>query len=367
MSRPGGPAASTPAQPATIKGRGTARNPKGRFESSEREATDDGWDSLAEPLPPQETTLFAENARSIISTNDSPDLHFNRSINPYRGCEHGCIYCFARPSHAYLNLSPGLDFETKIFYKPNAAALLEASLRKPQYRAEEIVLGANTDPYQPVEAQLRLTRSILEVLQRFRHPVFVITKGVLVERDIDLLAEMASRKLAGVGISLATLDPALKRVLEPRAASPAARLRSMRRLADAGIPVTVLYSPIIPFINDSQLEQALEAAVEAGARNARYSFLRLSHELKDLFRDWLAQHAPDRAEHVMSLIRQSRDGAENDAQFGQRMRGTGPYAEMLAQRFRVAVRRLGLDRHHIELDTQAFRVPSDAGQGRLFD
>ncbi|MDR3414781.1 MAG: PA0069 family radical SAM protein [Nevskia sp.] len=347
------------AQP--IKGRGTSSRPPGRFESREVERVDDGWGTVEEELPPLETTVTAEPARSIISRNDSPDLSFEQSINPYKGCEHGCIYCYARPSHAYLNLSPGLDFETRLFYKPNAAELLEQELRRPGYRVGTIALGANTDPYQPIERRLEVTRSILQVLARFRHPVGVITKGAMIERDLDLLADLARDKLVGVGITLTTLDPELKRTLEPRASSPAARLRVMRRLADAGVPVRVMFSPVIPSVNDAELERVLEAAAEAGASTASYVLLRLPYELKDLFREWLDTHLPLRAAHVMSLIQQSRGGKDNDTQFGRRMRGTGHFAELIARRFALARRRYGLDREREPYDPAVFRVPPAAG------
>lgn len=344
-----------------IKGRGTSLKPPGRFESRDTHRVDDGWGSLEEELPPLETTVTPERAKSIISRNDSPDIGFSQSINPYKGCEHGCIYCYARPSHAYLNLSPGLDFETKIFSKPNAAELLDRELRKSGYKVSSIALGANTDPYQPVERRLKITRGILEVLARFRHPVGVITKGALIERDIDLLADLARDRLAGVAITLTTLDPALKRSLEPRASSPQARLRAMRLLAQAGVPVRVMFSPVIPFVNDAELERVLEAAAEAGASNASYVLLRLPHELKELFRDWLEAHHPQRAAHVMSLINQSRNGRDNDPEFGSRMRGTGQFAELIAKRFALARRRYGLERSGQALDAAAFRVPPAAG------
>jgi DNA repair photolyase len=344
-----------------IKGRGTALRPPGRFEMRDSERVDDGWGALEEELPPLQTTVTAEPARTIISRNESPDLSFEQSINPYKGCEHGCIYCYARPSHAYLNLSPGIDFETKLFYKPNAAELLEQELRKPGYRVSPIALGANTDPYQPVERRLEVTRGILQVLARFRHPVGIVTKGAMVERDLDLLQDLARDHLVTVAITLTTLDDGLKRTLEPRASAPSARLRVMRRLSQAGIPVRVMFSPVIPFVNDAELERVLEAAAEAGAGNASYVLLRLPYELKGLFRDWLDTHLPLKAAHVMSLIQQSRGGRDNDPQFGLRMKGTGQFAELIAKRFALARRRYGLERTRAAYDPAVFRVPPAAG------
>ncbi len=344
-----------------IKGRGTSLKPPGRFESRDTQRLDDGWGSIEEQLPPLETTVTAERAKTIISRNESPDIGFSQSINAYRGCEHGCVYCYARPSHAYLNLSPGLDFETKLFFKPNAAELLDKELRKPGYRVSTIALGANTDPYQPIERRLEITRGILEVLARFRHPVGIVTKGAMIERDLDLLAGMARDNLVGVGVSLTTLDPSLKRTLEPRASSPQARLRIIRSLSQAGIPVRVMFSPVIPFVNDAELERVLEAAADAGACAASYVMLRLPYELKDLFRDWLEAHAPLKAAHVMSLINQSRGGKDNDPRFGSRMRGTGQFAELIAKRFALVRRRYGLDRQREGLDTTLFSVPPTTG------
>ena len=349
------------AQPP-IKGRGTTLRMPGRFESRDTARVDDGWGTVEEELPPLETIVTAEPARSIISHNQSPDIGFGSSINPYKGCEHGCIYCYARPSHAYLNLSPGLDFETRIFYKPNAAELLERELRKPGYRPSFIALGANTDPYQPVERRLQVTRGILEVLERFRHPVGIITKGAaLVERDLDLLARMAQQRLVGVGITLTTLRPELKRTLEPRASSPQARLRVMRRLKEAGVPVRVMFSPVIPCVNDDELEQVLEAAAEAGASSASYVLLRLPLEVSPLFRDWLLQNYPDRYRHVMSLVRSMRDGKDYDAEFGKRMKGAGPYAWQISRRFEMATKRLGLMRRSLHLREDLFISPNSDG------
>ena len=344
-----------------IKGRGATSGPPGRFETRDSTRVDDGWGTIEEELPEFKTTVTAERARSIISRNESPDIGFNQSINPYKGCEHGCIYCYARPTHAYLNLSPGLDFETKLFYKPNAAELLDQELRKPGYRVSNIALGANTDPSQPIERKLEVTRGILQVLARFRHPVGILTKGAMIERDLDLLADLARDRLVSVGITLTTLDPALKRTLEPRASSPQARLRVMRKLSAAGIPVRVMFSPVIPFINDAELERVLEAAAEAGASTASYVLLRLPYELKGLFREWLETHMPLKAAHVMSLINQSRGGKDYQAGFGSRMRGTGQFAELIAKRFTLARRRYGLEQRQDCFNADAFRVPPAPG------
>jgi len=354
-----------PASPNTPrKGRGALSNPEGRFEDCRHEYLQDGWEQPeAEDLPPLETTVTPEPARSIISRNQSPDIPFAQSINPYRGCEHGCIYCFARPSHAYLNLSPGLDFETKLFYKDHAAELLERELRKPGYRCQPIALGANTDPYQPIERKLEVTRSLLLVLQRFRHPVTIITKSTLITRDLDILAEMAKQGLATVMVSVTTLDAGLKRTLEPRTPSARSRLQTVHALAMADVPVGVLTAPIIPMVNDADMEHILEQAAAAGACCAGYVLLRLPHELKELFREWLELHLPDRAQHVMSLIRQSHGGKDYAAEFGTRMRGTGEYAELIAQRFRLACKRLGLlHSSRMPISCTHFRLPSDGPQ-----
>ena len=344
-----------------IKGRGTALRPPGRFESRDTARVDDGWGTIEEELPAFKTTVTAERARSIISRNDSPDIAFEQSINPYKGCEHGCIYCYARPSHAYLNLSPGLDFETRLFYKPNAAELLDQELRKPGYQVRNICVGANTDPYQPIERKLEVTRGILQVLARFRHPVGIITKGAMIERDLDLLMDLGRDRLVGVAITLTTLDPELKRTLEPRASSPQARLRVMRKLSAAGIPVRVMFSPVIPFVNDAELERVLQAAAEAGATTASYVLLRLPYELKGLFREWLETHMPLKAAHVMSLINQSRGGKDYQAEFGSRMRGNGQFAELIAKRFALARRRYGLEERGEGFNPRVFRVPPAAG------
>ena len=340
------------------KGRGASSNPAGRFETTETHSVDDGWPEHEPDPPPLRTTVKPEPARSIITHNRSPDVPFELSINPYRGCEHGCVYCYARPSHAYLNLSPGLDFETKLFFKADAATLLERELARPGYRCSPITLGANTDPYQPVERRLGVTRSILEVLARCNHPVSIITKGALIERDLDILEEMGRRRLASVIVSVTTLENGLKRRLEPRAAAPAARLRTLERLSSAGIATGVLMAPIIPGLNDHEIERVLRACAERGARTGGYVFIRLPYEVKTLFREWLDEHVPLKADHIMSLIRQSRGGKEYDSCFSQRMSGTGPFAELLAKRFAAACARYGLNRGGREpLDTSQFAVP----------
>lgn len=324
-----------------VKGHGALSNPPGRFERERREAIDDGWfqEEAPETLP---TSIEPDRARSVISRNDSPDIPFEQSINPYRGCGTGCIYCYARPSHGYAGLSSGLDFERKLFFKLDAARVLEAELARPGYVCKPITLGANTDPYQPIERRMGVTRSVLEVLARCRHPVTVITKSVLVLKDIELLADLARDGLASVGVSITSLDAELKRRLEPLAASPQARLEVVRRLSDAGVATGVLVAPVIPAMTDHELEAILEAASSAGARWAGYVPLRLPYEVKNLFQEWLAAHYPDRAEHVMSLVRQMHGGRAYDARFGSRMRGTGPLAELLCRRFTIACRRLGL-------------------------
>ncbi|MBN6714664.1 PA0069 family radical SAM protein [Pseudomonas capsici] len=342
--------------PTSIRGRGTATNPHNRFAPNRSVAEDDGWYQEV-PLT-QGTQVIHETAKSIITRNTSPDIPFDRSINPYRGCEHGCIYCFARPSHAYWDMSPGLDFETKLIAKTNAAALLEQQLSKPGYRCAPITLGANTDPYQPIEREHRITRATLEVLLRYRHPVSIITKGSLILRDLDLLAEMAKLNLVSVFISLTTLDDELKCILEPRAAAPKARLRAIRVLRQAGVPVGVLCAPMIPMINDSELEALLTEARAAGAQSASYVMLRLPLEVAPLFDEWLRTHYPQRAEHVMSLIRQTRGGEVYNSEFGSRMRGEGPFADLLAKRYSIATTRLGLNRREsFHLDCNAFCPP----------
>jgi DNA repair photolyase len=342
-----------------FKGRGAVSNPAVRFDALSLEQIHDGWyeEETAEHLS---ETVLPDRARSIITTNDSPDVGFDQSINPYRGCSHGCVYCFARPTHAYLGLSPGLDFETKLFYKADAVKLLEAELSKPRYVCKPIALGINTDGYQPLEKRLQVTRSILSVLARCRHPVSIVTKSALVLRDLDLLTDLAQHGLVSVTISLTSLTNDIKRTLEPRTASPQARLRVIQQLARAGIPVGVLLAPVIPAITDHEIEDMLAAAKEAGASRAGYVLLRLPHEVKILFREWLAEHYPDRAKHVMSLINQTRGGKDYDSQFGQRMSGTGPYAELLRTRFELARRKCGFEpssRRH-ELSRDLFRPPA---------
>ncbi len=343
-----------------LKGRGALSNPDGRFSRLSSEAVDDGW--YVEEAPSSiATSVEPDRARSIINTNDSPDIPFEQSINPYRGCEHGCVYCYARPSHAYLGLSSGLDFETRLFYKADAARLLAAELARPGYVCKPIVLGANTDPYQPVERRLRVTRSVLEVLGECRHPVSIVTKGTLILRDLDILADMARDGLASVAVSVTTLDAELKRKLEPRAAAPQARLGVVRRLAAAGVPVGVLIAPVIPAITDHELESIVDAAVAAGARSAGYVLLRLPHDLGTLFREWLAEHYPQRAQHVMSLVSALRGGRDNDPRFGSRMRGTGPFAELLRARFQLACTRCGIaGGRHLPLVTTLFRPPGSS-------
>ena len=349
---------TSPTRPAARTGRGAVSNPSGRFESTRAEAVDDGWGSLDEELPPLATIVQPEPARSIISRNDSPDISFDQSINPYRGCEHGCVYCYARPSHAYLNLSPGLDFETRLFYKQDAARLLEEELAARGYRCTPITIGANTDPYQPIEREYRVTRSIIEVLAKHRHPFSIITKSAMIERDIDLLAPLAADGLVYAMISVTTLSNELKRTLEPRTASPAARLRAMRNLHEAGIPVGVMVAPVIPVLTDAEMERILAAAAASGARSAAYVLLRLPYELKDLFREWLEHNEPLKAKHVMSRLQAMRGGRDNDSRWGVRQRGEGEYATLLAQRFSAACARLGLNqRERFAHNLTLFRPP----------
>ena len=345
----------------SVRGRGAGSNASGRFESLEREAFDDGWTGDDDTPPPLRTTTTPEKARVIITRNDSPDVGFDRSINPYRGCEHGCVYCYARPAHAYMGLSPGLDFESRLFFKPEAAGLLAAELTRPTYKPGVIHIGGNTDPYQPVERGLRITRQVLEVLSEFRHPLSIITKSALITRDVDLLGPMGQAGLARAAVSITTLDRALARAMEPRAATPERRLEAVRRLAEAGVPTVVMFAPVIPGLNDHELEGVLQRAAEAGATGAGYVALRLPLEIKDLFAEWLAEKRPDRAERVMSLVRQMRGGKTYDAEWGKRMKGEGPIAEMLAQRFKFAKRRYRLDAVAPPLDLSRFRVPPRAG------
>ena len=351
---------------APRKGRGATGNPAGRFESITREAVDDGWDPPDEQKQPLATHVIDERAKSIIARNDSPDIPFTQSINPYRGCEHGCVYCYARPGHAYLNLSPGLDFETRLFAKVNAAELLRAELAKPGYLCEAIALGANTDPYQPIEREYRITRSILDVLAEHDHPVAIVTKNAMVERDIDLLAPMAEKRLARVFLSISTLDHEVSRPMEPRTSAPRRRLEAIRRLAAAGIPTGVVVAPVVPFLTDHDIERVLEAAAEAGATYAGYVLLRLPFEVKALFRAWLEARFPLKAAHVMSRVRAMREGRENDPAFGSRMKGTGRFAELLAQRFDLSCSRLRLNRDRAPLDTSRFRPPRTTPQLDLF-
>ncbi len=347
------------------RGRGARSNASGRFEAIARTAFDDGWQSLAE-LSPWRTEVRDETARSIISSNDSPDLSFDQSINPYRGCEHGCIYCYARPTHAYLGHSAGLDFETILYAKVNAPRLLEQELARPGYQPKTIALGAVTDPYQPIERKRGITRAILEVLDATSHPVGIVTKSAGIVRDIDLLSSLASRRLVKVAISLTTLDPALARSMEPRAATPQRRLEAIRQLAAAGIPVTVMVAPIVPALNDSEIEAILATAREAGASEAGYVLLRLPLELKTLFREWLETDFPDRAKRVISVLRSMHGGRDYVSAFGHRQRGSGPYADQIAVRFRLALKRLGLNTRNLRLRTDAFVPPViQGGQYRL--
>lgn len=354
--------------PARIKGRGALSNREGRFESRTHAAEDDGWAREAPEAPRPATEVREERARTILSRNDSPDVPFDRAINPYRGCEHGCIYCYARPTHAWLNLSPGLDFETRLYAKTNAAECLRAELARPGYACAPINLGANTDPYQPIERRYRLTRQILEVLAECRHPLTIVTKNALVERDLDLLVPMARERLVHVFVSVTSLDNRLASALEPRASAPHRRIEAIAALNAAGVPCGVLVAPIIPALTDVWLERIVEAAAAAGARGAGYTVLRLPLELAGLFEEWLAANAPQRAEHVMSVVRQMRGGRDNDARFGHRMRGEGPFAELLRQRFALACRRHGIARRRsADLDVTRFRAPrAPSPQGELF-
>jgi DNA repair photolyase len=338
------------------RGRGAQTNATGRYEPRATIAFDDGWQSIEE-LPPFTTEVAVDTARKVITRNNSPDISFDRSINPYRGCEHGCIYCFARPTHAYLGLSPGLDFESKLFMKPDAPELLERELSARNYTPRTIAIGTNTDPYQPIERRFEVMRRILEVLERAGHPVGIVTKSNLVVRDIDILARMAKRNLVRVGISVTTMDAKLARVMEPRAPTPPRRLDALRELAEAGIPTTVMVAPVIPAINDAEIERILDAAAACGVRGAGYVLLRLPLEVRDLFREWLQANFPDRERHVFALIRQTRGGKDYDSTFGKRMTGGGPYAWMIGKRFDTTCARLGLNTHKAELTTEHFRPP----------
>ncbi|MFL1464194.1 PA0069 family radical SAM protein [Roseococcus sp. DSY-14] len=344
--------------PRAERGRGALSNPANRFEAASAEAFDDGWGTWLEDLPPLRTELIREASRKALTFNDSPDLGFDRSLNPYRGCEHGCVYCFARPSHAYLGFSPGLDFEAKLLFKPDMPAILEKELARPGYVPRTVTLGANTDPYQPIERKLRLTRALLEVLERFGHPVSIVTKGAGVLADLDILSRMAARNLVRVYMSVTTLDARLARAMEPRAATPTRRLHAMAALRGAGVPVAVLAAPMIPGLNDAELERILDAAQRHGAGSAGYVLLRLPHELRDLVTEWLHRHDPDRAARVLALVRETRSGALYDARFGQRQTGSGAWAGLLRQRFLLACRKLGLPprEDHAPLTTQHFNA-----------
>jgi DNA repair photolyase len=342
------------------RGRGAGLNPSGRFEEERREIFDDGWQTIEE-LEPFKTEVQVEKPRTAITRNDSPDLSFDRSINPYRGCEHGCIYCFARPTHSYMGLSPGLDFESKLFAKPDVPKLLERELSKPDYKVRAIAIGTNTDPYQPIEREWRIMRQILEVLNKANHPVAIVTKSALITRDIDILSEMASKGLAKVGISVTTLDRKLARTMEPRASTPPKRLTAIKALTDAGIPTAVMVAPVIPALNDHEIERILEAGHAAGAAEASYVLLRLPLEVSPLFRDWLLQNYPDRYRHVMSLIRSMRGGKDYDAEWGKRMKGAGPYAWQIGRRFEMAAKRLGMVRRGLPLRDDIFIRPDGGG------
>jgi DNA repair photolyase len=355
-------------RPAATKGRGAVANTAGRYAKTVHQAEDDGWFHDGEPEPNPRTTVTEERARSVLSRNSSPDIPFDRSVNAYRGCEHGCSYCFARPSHSYLELSPGLDFETKLFAKTNAAEVLRAELAKPSYRCAPIAMGTNTDPYQPIERRYRITRGIIELLAETRHPFTLLTKNALIERDLDLLAPLAREGLVSAALSVTTLDNHLAAKLEPRASAPHRRIAAIRRLAEAGIPTGVMYAPVIPVVNDHEMEAVLEAAREAGATRAGFVLLRLPHELTQHFRDWLEAHVPERAGHVMSLVRQSRGGRDYDASFGQRQRGSGAWAQLIEARFKLAWRKLGYSEWRSKpLDVSKFAPPRPPSpQAELF-
>ncbi|WP_137934098.1 PA0069 family radical SAM protein [Mesorhizobium comanense] len=340
-------------RPDRNRGRSAGINPSGRFEPVSRHVFDDGWSSLEE-LPPFKTEVQVEKPRTIITRNESPDISFDRSINPYRGCEHGCVYCFARPTHSFMGLSPGLDFESKLFAKPDAARLLDKELSKDGYQPRTIAIGTNTDPYQPIEKQYRIMREILEVLEARGHPVGIVTKSALVTRDIDILSRMAERGLAKVALSVTTMDRMLARTMEPRASTPTKRLEAIRQLSDAGIPASVMVAPIIPGLTDQEMERILDSARAAGAREAGYVVLRLPLEVSPIFKDWLLRHYPDRYRHVMSLIRSMRDGKDYDSEWGKRMKGAGPYAWQIGRRFEITAKRLGLNAERRALRTDQF-------------
>ncbi len=368
LKRPPAPLPSAPAgEPGTAvdrerrRGRGTLSNATGRYEPLARVAFDDGWQKL-DDLPPFKTNVTVDATRKIITRNDSPDISFDRSINPYRGCEHGCVYCFARPTHAYLGLSPGLDFESKLFMKPNAPELLERELSAPGYVPKTIAIGTNTDPYQPIERRYQIMRRILEVLERAGHPVGIVTKSALVLRDLDILARMAKRDLVKVAISVTTLDATLARTMEPRASAPQRRLEALRQLVKAGVPASTLVAPVIPAINDAEIERILDAVAAAGVRHAGYVLLRLPLEVRDLFREWLMANFPDRHRHVFKLIRDMRGGKDYDSSFGTRMTGTGPIAWMIGRRFEIACERLGFNATSVKTTTEHFRPPLPASE-----
>ncbi|MDV2967071.1 PA0069 family radical SAM protein [Nitratireductor aquimarinus] len=343
------------------RGRAAGINPSGRYEPVSRHVFDDGWGSIEE-LPPFKTEVQVEKPRTIITRNSSPDISFDRSINPYRGCEHGCVYCFARPTHAYMGLSAGLDFEAKLFAKPDAARLLEREIAKPGYEPRTIAIGTNTDPYQPIEKKYRIMREILEVLEAHKHPVGIVTKSALVMRDMDILSRMAGQGLAKVALSVTTLDRKLARTMEPRAATPSRRLETMRALTEAGIPTSVMMGPVIPGLTDCEIERILESAATAGAREAGYIILRLPLEVSPIFKEWLLRHAPDRYRHVVSLIRSMRGGKDYDAQWGKRMKGAGPYAWQIGRRFEIAAKRLGLNQEKRRLRSDLFTPPTPGGE-----
>jgi DNA repair photolyase len=350
-------------RPDRNRGRAAGINPSGRFEPVSRHVFDDGWESLEE-LPPFKTEVQVEKPRTIITRNTSPDISFDRSINPYRGCEHGCVYCFARPTHSYMGLSPGLDFESKLFAKPDAARLLDRELSKEGYQPRIIAIGTNTDPYQPIEKRWRIMREILEVLETRKHPVGIVTKSALVTRDIDILARMAENGLAKVALSVTTLDRMLARTMEPRAATPTKRLETIRQLSEAGIPTSVMVAPIIPGLTDSEVERILDSARAAGAREAGYVILRLPLEVSPIFKDWLLRHYPDSYRHVMSLVRSMRDGKDYDSEWGKRMKGAGPYAWQIGRRFEIAARKLGLNTEKQRLRTDLF-IGTSTGSEQL--
>jgi len=349
------------ADPRRLHGRGALSNAVSRYDTAKRALFDDGWER-DEELPALKTQVIVDATRSIITRNDSPDISFSQTINPYRGCEHGCIYCFARPNHAFLGMSPGVDFETKLFAKPNAAELLAKELSSPKYVPQVIAIGTNTDPYQPIEKRLRIMRSVLEVLRDFNHPVGIVTKSALILRDLDILAPMAEAGLAKVALSVTTLDRSLARMMEPRAATPPRRLHAIRELHKAGVPVGAMFAPVIPALNDSEMESVLEAVAEAGAQSAGYVLLRLPLEIKDLFREWLETNVPDRAKHVMSLVKQMRGGKDYDPEWHSRMRGRGPYADFLARRFHLTLKRFGLNKPSRPLVLNRFKRPPYLGE-----